>query len=158
MLPGFERSVGRVTWLGTVEVTADEAVATKSHEEATERENASDWLLEFLAAPTPSAVVRDAARKAGIADRTLRRAARKAGVYIERHGWGGGATWYPPGAFAGESPVAADSLPLPHSGQNLHSGQANKCGRDAGTWPEQATETSNERRKEPLDDGRGVVL
>ncbi|MGB8205086.1 MAG: AAA family ATPase [Candidatus Baltobacteraceae bacterium] len=158
MLPGFERSVGRVTWLGPVEVTADEAVAAKSQEEATERENASDWLLEFLAGPTPSAVVRDAAKKAGIADRTLRRAAHKAGVHIERHGYGGGATWYPPGTFSGESPGVAGSLSLPHSGQNLHSGQANICGRNAGTWPERTTQADDDGREEPLDDGRGVVL
>ncbi len=137
-LPGFTRSVGRVTWLGRVEVSADEAVATRSEEDKTERESAGDWLREFLAEPTPSAFVRDAARKAGISERSLRRAASKEGVHIERHGFGGGSTWHPPGTFSAES----SSLILPHSGQSLHSGQADLSDRNetnGNEWTRQAS-------------------
>ena len=147
MLPGFERSVGRVTWLGPVEVSANEAVATNSQEDKAEQDLAADFLHEFIDTPKGSAEVREAAKKAGIAMRTVQRAANRLGIRFHRPGFGKAVLWYPPDS-------ADDSI----RAKNLHSRQANISGATGADGREWAAQAGDDGREEPLDDGRGVVL
>ncbi len=85
----------QVVWEGGSSLTADELLAIPADDE--ERgavEEAADWLVDLLAVgPMASKPVVDAARKAGIAERTLRRAAKRLGVRPRKVGMASGWVW-----------------------------------------------------------------
>jgi hypothetical protein len=96
-LSGFERSTGFLVWGNKTDVTADEALAqvpTMSHED---RNLAEEILLMTLVEPMPARDIYTRTKEQGVSDRTLRRAATRLGVHIERRGFGEGSVWYPPG-------------------------------------------------------------
>jgi len=77
--------VARVEWEpNPVEFTAATLLrAPLDHEERTERDEASEWLLDYLASnnyEAPSMKIKKAARAEGFSDATLKRAKQRAGV------------------------------------------------------------------------------
>ncbi|MEV6931740.1 hypothetical protein AB0M46_45620 [Dactylosporangium sp. NPDC051485] len=95
---------------------------------------AADWLRQYLAEqaqPVQASVVLAAARQAGFAERTLRRASTVVGVRITPHGFGGGTLWSLPEPPAEPStppqPAPADE-PAP-VGVDVPTGKADPFGR-----------------------------
>jgi len=95
-IDGFERTVGRVVWGETVDVSADDAMMNRAPDDAAERDVAVEFLQSFLGIPTAASDVFEAAEKRRIARRTLQRAAKRCGVIIERRGFPSGSLWHPP--------------------------------------------------------------
>jgi len=89
--------VGRVVWeSGPVTLTADAALAAAAAdpEDRTACESAAEWLSEALAAgPMTAKELSAAAKDAGVAWRTLKRAQGAAGVKVQREGFGGAGKW-----------------------------------------------------------------
>jgi hypothetical protein len=85
----------RVAWEGECSLTADQLLAVPADEE--ERGaivEACEFLTDFLAAgPMAGKTLLAEARKAGIAERTLRRAAERRGVRHRKPSMGGGWIW-----------------------------------------------------------------
>jgi hypothetical protein len=144
MLPGFERSVGRVAWLGPVEVTANEAVATNSQEDKAEQDLAADFLHEFIDAPKESAEVREAAKKAGIAMRTVQRTAKRLGIRFHRPGFGKPVVWFPP-----------DSTDDSMRAKNPHLRHAYLSGATGANGREWAAQSSDTTASSPRTNGPG---
>jgi DNA repair protein RadA/Sms len=87
---------GAFAWTGATELTAAELLAAvASPEDRGAEEEAREFLESTLASlePVPTRVVLAAARDAGIAERTLKRAKRRLGVRAQRRGFGAGSTW-----------------------------------------------------------------
>lgn len=88
-----------VDWLGAVEHTAGELLlaAAQGDDERSARDLAAELLrAELAAGPQPVQSIQRAARRAGIADRTLQRAAADLGLRPQRQGFGpGGEYVYP---------------------------------------------------------------
>ncbi len=95
-IDGFERTVGRVVWGESVDLSADDAMMNRAPDDAAERDVAVEFLQSFLGTPTAASEVFEAAEKRRIARRTLQRAAKRCGVIIERRGFPSGSLWHPP--------------------------------------------------------------
>jgi putative DNA primase/helicase len=109
---GFERSVGHAVWGKQIDITADEAVGESSIDDDADRSLAEEFLFSTLREAMPASEVYAKGKEQGVSVRTLRRAAKKVGIRIERRGFGEGSVWYPP---------TADEH---HSGHSGHSGHA----------------------------------
>lgn len=89
--------VGRLRFVGETDRTVSDILSDASTaEERGERDAAAEWLQGYLTdcggeAPGPD--VKKAARGVDIAERTLQRACKRAGVTIERRGFGQGSVW-----------------------------------------------------------------
>lgn len=95
LVPDAERGCARIEWDGETTHTAAQLLTTSDPEERSAGDEAVEFLTELLeAGPIPAAKVRKAARDAGIADRTLDRARKRAGVGSKRHGFGAEGVWY----------------------------------------------------------------
>jgi hypothetical protein len=80
----------RVAWEpGSILMTADEAIRTQDPEQRSALREAGEWLEELLENPMPAAEVLRRARKEGIAEKTLRRAAETLKVVRQKSGKGG---------------------------------------------------------------------
>lgn len=92
-----ESHVARVVWLGESSHRADSLLASTAHgDEKTERDEAVEWLTNYLADEGGVAKAGDvikAAARDGIAKTTLTRARQRAGVTTEKAGFGGGWLW-----------------------------------------------------------------
>ncbi|MEU2625863.1 AAA family ATPase [Kitasatospora sp. NPDC007106] len=90
-------NVGRLEWTGIAERSVEDTLsATTDREDASERDEAVEWLRDYLADNGGEASAGDvikAAEKDGIAKRTLQRARAKAGVTSEKSGFGKGWVW-----------------------------------------------------------------
>jgi len=88
---------GMIVWESEpVEVTADEAMDPNADDAPrTERAEATEWLRSQLirGTPVPAKSILGDAREHGIAEKQLRRAAKRLGVAIEKTGMRGGWTW-----------------------------------------------------------------
>jgi hypothetical protein len=115
---GFDIVGGRFWWVGEVDLTADRMLAPAAgEEERTALAEAVEWLREYLAeGPRPAPEVYRDGRRAGHAERTIRRAAAAAKIKKNREGFGRGSvvTWS-----------------LPHTGQT---GVASMDGPDRGQY------------------------
>ena len=106
-----DNGVARVEWHGQTNATASALLAIPGGEDRTERDAAREWLLEYLAEQGGESKAGDvikAAKADGIAERTLRRATKRAGVTIERRGFGEGSVWSsrPQSGQSGQRPDA----------------------------------------------------
>jgi putative DNA primase/helicase len=96
-LVGADNGVAKVEWLGSSEATA--ATLLASHErddERTERDEAAEWLIDYLEANDGTAIagaVIKAAAAVGIAKTTLTRARQRAGVTSVKAGMKDGWSW-----------------------------------------------------------------
>lgn len=93
-----ELGCARVEWEpGPVDLTAAALLsAPRNEEERGERDEAAEWLSNYLSDAGGSAKASDvfkAARADGLAERTLKRARDRAGVTSERRGFGQGSVW-----------------------------------------------------------------
>lgn len=81
--------VGRIEWLGDTDEDARELLRGAADDDRTERDDAADWLREYLTAIArpKSADVKKAGLVAGFSDRTLQRARRALGVTIADEGF-----------------------------------------------------------------------
>jgi hypothetical protein len=89
LLPAF-------LWEGHSRLTANDLLAAAAPaDEASAEDDARTFLRSTLAGPDPlpARLVLNAARDAGISQRTLKRAKRKEGVRTTRRGFGAGSTW-----------------------------------------------------------------
>ncbi len=84
-----------IVWLGDVEIDSRGLLAGPGDpEDRSERSEAAEFLSEALSdGPRQAKELKDAAKREGIADRTLARARRDLGVKVERKGFQGGSTW-----------------------------------------------------------------
>jgi putative DNA primase/helicase len=89
LLEGLTRPVSYVVWDSEpVNMTANEAMAA-SDEDCTALDEVTDFLRDELkAGPVEADIIRSQAKRAGIADRTLKRARAKLGVISRREGFG----------------------------------------------------------------------
>ncbi|QZT62130.1 AAA family ATPase [Mycolicibacterium austroafricanum] len=90
--------IGSVEWLGDTTVDARDLLAGDGDEDASERTAAEHWLIDYLTenGATPSKVVKAAAAKEKISERTLQRAKKKIGVADRSEGFPRTLTWYLP--------------------------------------------------------------
>jgi putative DNA primase/helicase len=98
---GYEIQNGRFLWVGETSLTARDLLAAETPmQEVSAVEEAEKFLVDLLAAePLPANDVLAAANQAGIAERTLKRAKKNAGIVIKREGFGRGSyvLWSLPG-------------------------------------------------------------
>jgi hypothetical protein len=95
---------------GTVDVTADEAVASTAAdgEARSATAEAAEFLLDVLGdEPLPAKEVFRRGADVGISKRTLERAKKEVGVQTLKQGMGGGWLWYVPGHTDGVLPKTA---------------------------------------------------
>jgi hypothetical protein len=98
------RDVARIQWEGATEHKAGDLLRTIDDEDRTERDEAADWLRDYLTSEGGHALASDVkaeARKAGLAERTLQRARVKVAT-VETAGFPRRSTWTlrPSGATA----------------------------------------------------------
>jgi putative DNA primase/helicase len=86
---------GRFRWTGTSRLSAPDLLAAESPgAERSAEEEARGFLRAVLAGDdVPAQAVWAAARQAGIAERTLKRAKHKEGIEVLRRGFGSGSVW-----------------------------------------------------------------
>lgn len=97
----------KVTWESDpVAVTADEVMRPTGNGPDSALSEAAEWLTEILTEPTPAQEVFHRAASAGIAGKTVRRAADSIGVRKEKTGMRGGWAWSLPPKMA-KSPEGA---------------------------------------------------
>jgi putative DNA primase/helicase len=93
----IEPESARLQWLGEVDTTADEVVtkASKTSHASPEKENAKEWLINFLKNEGPSSpsVIYKRAEEDGIAKGTLDRAKKSANIKIGPDGYQGKWSW-----------------------------------------------------------------
>ena len=96
-----------------------------------------EWLRTALAGgPQAAADLRKEARGEGIADRTLKRGAKRLGVIIERKGFPCRSTWQLPDAQLGqEPPVRPSPATRPNMAQLANVGPTGGDGEAAGSAP-----------------------
>jgi hypothetical protein len=128
--------VGRLEFTGESERSVSDILsdATGDGEDRSDRDAASAWLTDYLISHGGEAPVTDllkAARAAGIAERTLRRARGKAGAVSDRSGFPARAVWR---LNPGDAPSPAPAV-RPQFGQF---GQDSERGRTGRTVAEQA--------------------
>jgi RecA-family ATPase len=89
---GYEIQGGRFLWTGETSLTASDLLAAEAPvQEASAVEEAEKFLVDVLAAePLPANDVFATAKQAGIAERTLKRAKKTAGIVTKREGFGRG--------------------------------------------------------------------
>jgi putative DNA primase/helicase len=80
-------SIGIIVWNGTTDISADQALNMKS--ESGKLKEAKVWLSTYLVSDTPAAEVLSAAEKAGISEKTLKRAKKSLGIESDKtlDGW-----------------------------------------------------------------------
>jgi hypothetical protein len=106
---GYRIEAGCFTWTGTSSLTAADVLAPESlPEERSAGEDAAELLRDLLASgPVEVTKVMAAARRAGIADKTLRRAKRRERIKAIREGFGAQGAWrwaYPDAKDGHDSP------------------------------------------------------
>lgn len=94
LAPDEVRGCARIEWDGETAHTASQLLESGDAEERSAGDEAVAFLTELLEdGPMPASKVRKAARDAGIADRTLDRARKRAGIGSKREGFGADGVW-----------------------------------------------------------------
>lgn len=113
---GYKLTDGKLQWTGKSEMTAATATAPEATcDENSAMEEAGDWLQSELShGPRLSADLHRSAHAAGIASRTLRRAANRLGVHKQKQGFGPSAevTWSIPDTIAAKNEHGGQDIPL----------------------------------------------
>jgi archaellum biogenesis ATPase FlaH len=91
---GFTCRDGRFSWTGACTLTADRFDEKPSRGSSSPRSDAVTFLKELLhEGPMSAESVLEEGRKAGISERTLRRAKSELGVLVKKNSFDGGWTW-----------------------------------------------------------------
>jgi hypothetical protein len=92
-----EPDIVKVAWGEAVSMSADAVLELENTEERSERLEATDWLREFLSdGPAPTEEIQKAAKSAGYAWRTMRRAKDALGIEPSKGGFQGPWSWQLP--------------------------------------------------------------
>lgn len=96
--PEGPTDVGQFVVIGETDCSVGDLIDQQhgSADDRTERDEAAEWLIGYLADQGGAARAADifkAAKADGIAEATLKRARKRAGVISERHGFGQGSMW-----------------------------------------------------------------
>jgi hypothetical protein len=85
----------RLQFTGDCDTHADDLLATRGEDERSDRDIAAEWLADELADGTwhPACEIKEAARAAGITEKTLRRARERLGVEVRREGFPSVSEW-----------------------------------------------------------------
>jgi hypothetical protein len=95
LIEDTEHGCARVQWLGPTDVHADDLVAAHDPEERSALEEACDFLrVELANGPRSASEIQEAARRTGIAERTLKRAKAKLGVVSDKAEGVLGGQWF----------------------------------------------------------------
>lgn len=147
----------RIVWLGPSSHQAEELLAHIDPDERSARSEATAWLGDLLAeGPVKATEVQSAAKQAGIAERTLRRASQDLGVRKSKAGMGGGWVWSLPSAPS-EDGQEVRRCPTPESGHLRESlatfgEDANSVATPCGPEPGRSSQLPRHRQ----DGGPGV--
>ena len=119
--------------MGTISITADQAIGQMDRtEDHSAIDHAKAFLKEELAnGAVSSKELFEHAKEAGIAEKTLRRAARQIGVLIRKEGFEGGWTWSFP--FAPNDVQRA--FAVPNMANQREDGQQKAVGIFGAGWP-----------------------
>lgn len=100
--------------LGETDAHADDLLVTRTHDDRTQSEEATEWLEDELADGErhPSRDVKAAANAAGISDKALRTAREQLGVQYDKRGFPPRSMWHLP--FVPPTPSAAGHEPTGH--------------------------------------------
>jgi putative DNA primase/helicase len=115
--------IGIIVWNGTTDISADQALSMKG--ESGKLKEAKVWLSSYLVRDTAAAEVFSAAGKAGISEKTLKRAKKSLGIESDKtlDGW----LWIA---------LAQPSVPSTGDGQIDSTGPAVKSrGTNSAAWP-----------------------
>jgi putative DNA primase/helicase len=148
LLPAF-------LWQGPSRLTANDLLAAAAPaDEASAEDDARTFLRSTLAGPDPlpARLVLNAARDAGISQRTLKRAKRKEGVRTTRRGFGAGSTWL--WSLPGEGLEGAERA----EGDGVDGDEGGLGGEEVHTegWPPSGN-GGTDRRPDADGAGLGVV-
>lgn len=89
-----EADIVALTWGGAVSITADSVLEPEDIEDRSERMEAMDWLKDYLSGgPVSSKKAYEDAKKAGHAERTLKRAKKALGVISRKDAFNQGWSW-----------------------------------------------------------------
>lgn len=105
--------VGVLRWLGETKVDARDLLGGDDGDQAQDRSEAEQWLFDYLTeqGSAPAREVKADAKKAGIAERTLKRAAQKLGVVYTSAGYPRVSHWSLP-AQSGHDDSAGPAGPM----------------------------------------------
>ncbi len=151
-----------VRWGHAVNVAVDSVVGLETPDERTERAQAVDWIREQLAdGPVPAADIEVAAKKAGLAWRTLMRAKGALGVESYREGFGTPWRWrLPADAEECQRPKNATVAPFANLASFEECQPPKNATKDATTsiWhPSQKTKEKKEEDHPLPKDATGVI-
>jgi hypothetical protein len=135
--------IPRIAWEGPTEHTAAGLLADRlPDEERSALDEAAAFLTDFLVdGDCPANEVKAAARKAGIAERTLERARPRAGVVTRRLGYGPGAAYV----------WSLHARQNPHARQPVDPGEHGEHGEHDGREPRKIPQEEEERGDGSLD-------
>ncbi|URN12501.1 AAA family ATPase [Streptomyces radiopugnans] len=110
-------NVGRLVFTGISERTVEDTLATTvDPDEASERDEARDWLIGYLTeqgGEAPAGDVIKAAERDGFSKRTVQRARAKAGVKSQKSGFGKGWVWVLSVTEGAEETTKVPKVPAP---------------------------------------------
>lgn len=108
LVPGDRHDVARVKWEGTTAHLADDLLALPN-DERTARDEATDFLLDLLGdEPVDAKKVRQMAEAAGLSWSTVKRAKVRAGVKVDKTGFGKDGKWVWSLAYEDHEPAKGD--------------------------------------------------
>jgi len=131
-----DTEVGRIEWLGDTDDDARELLRGAEDDDRTERDDAADWLREYLTAIArpKSAEVKKAGQVAGFSDRTLQRARKTLRVKIADEGFPRVTYWSLPDADSGATDSdarARERGTTGTTGADLHKHEASDDSQDS---------------------------
>jgi hypothetical protein len=140
--PEGPTDVGRFVPLGETEQNVRDLIdqTPTTADDRGERDEAADWLTGYLQDQGGTASAADvfkAARADGIAEATLKRARKRAGVTSERRGFGQGSIWTldPLGSHSAHSDQGTGADPNePNGDPNGDTGTCRTCGTPTKSW------------------------
>ena len=132
--------VGVIEWDGPCSYRADDLLANPAVRSAAKRDEAAEWLRERLAdgEPHPAADIYADAERAGLTERTIKRAKSRLNVVVERMGGvGGSGRWYwslPREAHPvnGQKTLRGPIMEVGPLSENREAKEAEKCPKQAG--------------------------
>jgi hypothetical protein len=87
-------TASRVVWVGTVDITADGAIAEPGPRREDAQTEAKKFLRDILAGdPVPVKTIMEKGAELGFSEKQIRTAARRLNVHHDREGFGGPVTW-----------------------------------------------------------------
>jgi len=129
-----DTEVGRIEWLGDTDDDARELLRGAEDGDRTERDDAADWLREYLTAIArpKSAEVKKAGQVAGFSDRTLQRARKTLRVKIADEGFPRVTYWSLPDSGAtNDEARAREGGTTVTTGADLHKHEASGDSQDS---------------------------